>query len=1539
MANSPETTINLAPGSAASANTRNGAARPRDPNEPVAVVGLGASAGGVAVLQQFFDGMVPDSGLAFVVIMHLAPDYQSNLAGIIQAKTSMPVIQVNEPVKVQPNHVYVIPPSKQLIIEDARLCLIEAQQALGRRVTIDLFFRTLAQSYGQRSVGVILSGGDSDGVIGLKHIRAQGGVTMAQDPQEAEHDSMPLSAINTGMVDWVLPVAEMPGKLVEFVCNERRMQLPPEMPEAKEPDAKVRDAPGGEIVSEETCDPAHEAALHDVLGYLRAQTGQDFTHYKRATVLRRVARRLQVNSLESIPEYLEFLRRHPSEARALLHDLLIGVTHFFRDPESFAALQANVPQLFAGKKRDEPIRVWVGGCATGEEAYSIAMLLCEHAAKLEAPPPIQLFASDIDEQAIHEARYGAYPSTIEADVSPERLKRFFTREQGHYRVKKEVREKVLFAAHNLLSDAPFSRLDLVSCRNLLIYLTPKAQEQVFDIFHFALRVGGLLFIGGSETGEHAHALFSPVDPKHRVYVRRSVPRPSWKIPMLPLRAPNPFSRVAVGPRPRVLAPLIRGIVEEAATDTSESAFAGQERRSVLFGELHLKLLEQYGPPSVVVNDGHDILHLSEHAGRYLHFVAGEPSANLIKVIHPSLRIELRTALFRAAQTNENVTAFGQTIELDGTTEVINLHVRPIHPRAAERGFYLVLFEKQSGAVAAAEPGPARQAAVNQQMDDEIQLLKGQLNTTVEQYEASNEELKASNEELQAMNEEMRSATEELETSKEELESVNEELTTVNHELKNSVEELSRANTDLQSLMASTDIGTLFLDRELRIKRFTPSAQRIFNLLASDIGRPLSDITHKLDYENLIKEAEKAFDDLTTVEREVRSGDRWFVARFAPYRAANDRVAGLVGTFIDITRRKRAEDEWREGELRYRTLFDLVPVAVYTCDAAGVIQEFNRRAVKLWGRTPEKNTEKFCGSVKMFHPDGTAMPHEECPMARVLRGEELDPGELEVMVEKADGARRSVVVNPSVLKNKRGEIIGAINCIHDITDRKKATEGLRESEERFRQFAENSADVFWIVNAKTQRLEYLNPIYEQMWGEPRQALMADSKHWLELIHPEDRERASRAMPRALAGETFVIEYRIVRSADGEVRWIRDTGFPIRDQEGSIYRVAGVAQDVTEDKNRAEALRGSEERFRLLVEGARDYAMFLLDPANIITFWSGGAERVFGWTQEEAVGRSGELIFTPEDRARGEVAKEIGISLRDGRAADRRYHLRKDGSRFWADGVLMRLDGEEAGPRGFAKIARDATDDRRSEDALRHARDELEQRVVERTADMMQANAALQDEIKTRQQLERELLGISERERRRIGQDLHDVVCQELSATALFLKSSVKKVKDETAARTLDQAAHVVNRNVTLARNLARGFQPVELEIGGLNEALRSLCTQINANPQISCEFKLLRSARIANETIALNLYRIAQEAVGNAVKHSGATEIVVCFERERGRARLVIEDNGKGIRTRKRSKGLGLHIMKYRANVLGGSLTIDPKPKGGTRITCVVPLKK
>ncbi len=875
------------------------------------LVALGASAGGIHALQSFFQNIPPDSGMAFVVIMHLSPTHESNLAQVIQASSAIPVNQVVGSTNVEPNHIYVISPAKHLVLEDNVIELVDPQQTVGRRLAVDLFFRTLAATYGSRAVAVVLSGSDSDGAIGIKHIKEQGGITIAQDPAEAEFDSMPRSAINTGMVDWVLPAAQIALQLLEFRVNEKRMHVPPDE-SLSESDLQTEDRnSGGPLTIRTIPSRTDEQALLDVLQLVRTQTGHDFKQYKRATLLRRVARRMQVNLLENIPSYLDFVRMHPSEVSALVHDLLISVTNFFRDASAFEALESQLPLLFADKSSRSQIRVWVAGCATGEEAYSVSMLLAEYAGRLEFPPSFQVFATDLDEGAIQAARKGAYAATIEADVSAERLRRFFRKEEGRYLIRKELRERVLFSVHNLLTDPPFSRVSLVTCRNLLIYLKPEAQASVLDVFHFALQAGGLLLLGSAENIPVEHGQFAPLAQPFRLFVRRTSHVSSWKLPI--------SGTSSSGAHLPPTQPALPAGPSEVMTDAAElTVIHPPERAITSYGDLHLNLLEQFAPPSLVVNAQYDIVHLSEHCLRYLQ-ISGEPSLNLLKVVNTDLRTELRTALFRASHQHTSVSTPPLLVNTDSGRSRITLHVRPTIG-AVNEVFYLVVFEALTNAASGQSVPPVISNTSATLLEDEIEHLQDQMRATVEQYEASVEELKAANEEHQSMNEELRCTAEELETSKEELQSTNEELTTVNQELTSHMEELSNINADLQNLMASTEIGTIFLDKQLCIKRFTPRIRDLFNIIPTDIGRPLSDITHKLNYLHFEEDAEQVLESLVRTEREVQSEGRTFLARLLPYRTLEDRIDGIVLTFVEITDRVTAEERLRESEEKYHALF-------------------------------------------------------------------------------------------------------------------------------------------------------------------------------------------------------------------------------------------------------------------------------------------------------------------------------------------------------------------------------------------------------------------------------------------------------------------------------------------------------------------------------------------------------------------------------------------------------------------------------------------
>ena len=763
-------------------------------DQSLVVVGIGASAGGIAAIREFFRYVKRDGEIAYVVILHLSPHHESTLPELIQSQTALPVIQVNETLKVEANHIYVIPPNRLLSMNDGEIRVIEAERRIGGLAAIDLFLRTLAEAYGKDAIAVLLSGAGSDGSLGIGAIKEHGGLVIAQDPAEAEYPDMPRNAIHTERVDLVLRLADMPGKLIALRDGGKRLHLPEAQPEA--------DAPERE-----------DDALRDLLALVRLRTGNDFSQYKYPTLLRRIARRMQVNDVTSISAYLSLLRERPPEIAALLRDLLISVTSFFRDREAFSYLAYEIiPKIFAGKSENDQIRVWSIGCATGEEAYSLAMLLSEHAAGLFAPPQIQVFATDIDQRAIKEARECHYPLSIALDVSPERLHRFFHQDGERYEINKSLREMVLFAHHNILRDPPFSRIDLISCRNLLIYLNRQVQERVLGTLNFVLNPGGYLFLGSSEAADIAPDLFIAADKHHRIYSGRTL----FKQTDMPVE----LAASSVPPR-------LPGLTRQIPTVRS-------------LGELHYKAVEEIAPPSVLINEDYDVLHISAHAGRYLQLGGGSPVLNLLNLIHPDLRSDARSLLMEAkVPSNSEVTQTRRvTVMLQGEPRTVILSARQIsRPEIAQR-LYLITFDEQSQK---GEPVPASSAlaaghdGVVRQIEEELQLTKDQLRLVVEQAETSTEELRASNEELQAINEELRSATEELETSKEELQSVNEELITVNQEYREKLEEVSRANADLQNLMASTDIGTIFLDRNLCIKRYTPRAQQLFNVTFSDVG--------------------------------------------------------------------------------------------------------------------------------------------------------------------------------------------------------------------------------------------------------------------------------------------------------------------------------------------------------------------------------------------------------------------------------------------------------------------------------------------------------------------------------------------------------------------------------------------------------------------------------------------------------------------------------------------------------------------------------
>jgi two-component system CheB/CheR fusion protein len=837
---------------------------------PFPIVGVGASAGGLEAFTQMLGALPVDTGMAFVLVQHLAPKHPSLLAEILSRTTAMPVTEVQDEPRVKPNRVYVIPPDRNMVISRGVLQLLPREEARGRYRPIDFFLRSLAKDQGQRAIGVILSGTATDGTLGLEAIKAEGGITFAQD-NTAQQSSMPQSAVASGCVDFVLPpdeIAQEIGRLARhpFVAPDRRKA------------------------------PAGEPNLSKILEILRKVKGVDFSLYKTSTLYRRISRRMVLHKMQGLQDYARFLRKNPGEVEALYQDTLIKVTSFFRNPETFEALKARIlPKLLENRSGQEPLRVWVPGCSTGEEAYSIAILFAELAAASGGQLPVQVYATDLNEECIDKARKGVYSQNIAHDVSPERLRRFFAEVDGSYRISKPIRDMCVFARHNLLTDPPFSQIDLISCRNLLIYLEPALQQKLVPRLHFALKPAGFLLLGSSETIGSYRALFEAEDAKHKIYAKK----------------PGTH-RVILGQA----AGLYQGRSEQDhGPGRWQPAGAGSDVQK----EADRILMARYAPPGVLVNADLEILQFRGDTGPYLAPAPGKASLNLLRMTREGLLVTLRAAVNRARKDNVPVREEGVRIKSNGGTREVNLEVVPVKGSSAGEGGFLVLFEEpappptslprgnggRSKAAAEEEEAAERE---NARLARELAATGEYLQSVIEQQEAANEELQSANEEVQSANEELQSINEELETSKEEIQSSNEELATVNDELQNRNLELNQLSNDLINLLGSVEMAIIMLGQDLRVRRFTPMAGEIFNLIPTDVGRPIGDIKLKLSVPDLEPFLAEVIDTASPREREVQdSQGSWYSLRVRPYRTLENKIEGVVILLVDVDKLKQLEE--------------------------------------------------------------------------------------------------------------------------------------------------------------------------------------------------------------------------------------------------------------------------------------------------------------------------------------------------------------------------------------------------------------------------------------------------------------------------------------------------------------------------------------------------------------------------------------------------------------------------------------------------------
>lgn len=1323
---------------------KDSAPQPPDTTSPAAamtIVGIAASAGGLDAFKALLSAMPGDTGMAFVLIPHLDPSHASLMAELIAPHAKMPVQEALDGIRIQADTVYVIPPNRNLEIKERTLHLSRLALSRNDRTPIDLFFRSLAADLEEKAVGIVLSGTGAHGTLGLRAIKAHGGMTMVQEPAEADFDQMPRSAIAADVADYILPVARMPEVLCAYL---------------KHPYVKYAPEHDGDDESTDY--------LGRILALIQTRLKYNFKDYRKKMLIRRIHRRMSINHLEEPDSYITLLRENPDELRQLFQDFLICVSGFFREPEAYEVLaQQIIPELIRLRARDDiPIRVWIPACATGEEAYSIAMLCYEVMDRIKTKhPALQIFATDISESALKTARLGIYPESISADVSPERLRRFFTKSDEHYQVNKRLRETIMFATHNVISDTPFSRLDLICCRNLLIYLEPETQQRLLSLFHFALNDGGYLFLGASETVGRQIDLYEPVSKSWRIFRRIGPSRPER------VEFPTGIQQTLYMPY---------------------TAIRETKPRITKIGALAQELLiDAYVPACVIINRKFEILYLHGPTHNYLSMPPGEPTHDLLAMAHEGLATRIRGLCYQVNRAEEGEAQGESPVARNGHYVHVRITVKEIRQPKDLEGLLLVTFDDLPSEAHTDTKviDSTDKNSLIQQLEFELKSTREDLQSTIEELESSNEELKASNEEMMSMNEELQSVNEELETSKEELQSLNEELNTVNNQLEDKISELDKASNDLNNLLTSADITTLFLDTDLRIRRFTPSTVKLLNLMPSDISRPISDFAYKFRDDALLADAHKVLERLTPIDKHVWTEQgQHYLRRILPYRTMDNQIEGVVVSFVDITPQVVADMELK----RAAELLKDSSVAILIKDLKGKITAWSHGAERMYGYTEAE-------ALKMNALNLIPRPlrrKAQSITTQIARGRDIETIETQRVTK--DGQLLDIALTAAPLTDRRGKVIGIIATEHNITERKRMEDDLLNINKELRQrVAVHTADAEQKTEQLHQREQYLSAI------------------------------------------------------------------------------------VNTDPN----------------------AIITADRAGIITSFNPAAERIFGYAPDEAIGQDSAMLFLspPKTRQGGDWIR----TFLPPKAAVSSLPREAQGRRKDATSFPMEVSVSEIDHLGFYLLV---------------ARD-----------------------ISAQRTLEKEIIDVSTQEQERIGQEIHDGLGQRLTALTMMTANLGKKLADlnKPEAALLKEYLKQLREASDEAHTLAQGLAPVPIDPSGLKVSLKKLADSVSASSGITCHLKSRRTQELNDRVQALQLYRITQEAVNNAVKHAKPDNITIDLAAAKGGITLKISDDGKGFDADGHAAdGLGMHIMRYRANIIGAALEIHSERGKGTSIVCTLP---
>ncbi|HRV91127.1 MAG TPA: chemotaxis protein CheB [Anaerolineae bacterium] len=1179
------------------------------------VVGIGTSAGGLEALEKFFTNMPFSPQFSFVVIQHLSPDYESHMVELLSKYTPMPVHEAKDGIPVAPGSIYLIPRRKNMTIFRGKLLLIDYDRTQGLNLPIDIFFESLGKDQQEKAIGIILSGTGSDGTRGLRTIKEMGGMVMVQN-ESAKFDGMPNSAIATRLVDYVTSPEKMPEILVNYI---------------KHPGLIIK----AEI--EGTDGQGDDAELVKLFALLHKNTGVDFTDYKRTTVLRRIERRMSLNQIDHIIDYVTYLKESPNECQILSKEFLIGVTRFFREPEAFEFIQQQVlPTLFKDKETQQsPLRIWVPGCATGEEAYSLAIIIQEYMERVGRYVDVKIFATDLDKEALGHASRGAYSDSITADVSSERLRNFFVKRGNHYEILRRARTMVVFAQHNLVKDPPFSNMDFISCRNLLIYFKQPLQRRALDTFQFALRPGGYLFLGTSETvGSDYDNIFLVEHSKWKIY-RMAGGRPSiTKINPIRIKQSEAQPEKATGVRDY-----------RTATSTQNDDWRGPE--SIL-----RSLVEQVMPPCVVVDDSYMLIHAFGEVRDFLKAPVGyQIDLNVLHMTPEELSLPVSTALQRSIQTQEEVMLRDIPVKELSKSNRINLITRPFWSQGSQRRLYLVIFDL-TDPKEITEEDPGESFNLSRSASQRIKDLEQELQYTKENLQATIEELETANEELQATNEELLAANEELQSTNEELQSVNEELITVNTEYQAKIKELTLLNDDVNNLLRSTDIGTIFLDSDLCVRKFTPATTAVINLLEYDIGRPLSHITHNLIGVDLVSLSQKVLESATTIERELQSSQNgWYFLKVMPFRTSTNQIDGVLITLVDFTALRRAEYEIEDLD-KARVYLNNVGILIMALNPNGDISFISRKGAELLGYRPDdiigQNWFKTC------------LPKAEQKQAQAVFQQLMAGGQQNNAVNESyivdrTGHKKQISWTSSLLKDESGKIVGMLSSGIDITERTQIETALKESEERFRVALKNAPVT---VTQQDRELNYRWIYNTNTYYHNTEDVIGKSE--FDLLPKEEAQKLIDIKGEVVkSGHSLRRE--VALTVQDKTVYYDLTVEPLRGNDDEIVGITSAVTDITPYKEAMAAVNQQIKLSEYLLQSMPHFFVAYDQNGRILKMNSHMLD-VLGYSSDEVMGQEYIPMFIPQ--AERSVVAEVMDKTRAGqtKVLATNHVIKKDGEQL-------------------------------------------------------------------------------------------------------------------------------------------------------------------------------------------------------------------------------------------------------------------------------------